>query len=309
MSSERVRVLVMRHATFYTPLVAAIAGGYLTEAGVEAEYLVRQPGDDPWRMLETGEVQIIQSAVSSSWSRREKGMPVRPRHFAQINRRDGFWITARGLGGTSITAMTSSQDVGPFEWKRLEGKTIVADHGPQPLAMLRFAAESGGVDWSQVHVVDAGSPSQMIEAFRQGVGDFVHLQGPAPQQLVRDGAGHVVASVGVALPELAFSSLCAMPDFLGTETGRRFAAGFREALRWSVEGPAGKIAAMIAPFFKDSNLGVLSSSVASYKGLGCWNPDPTIHPEHYERSLTVFRKTGGILGDHPYDEVVVAVPA
>lgn len=308
MSSERVRVLVMRHGTFYTPLIASIAGGFLADQGIEAEYAVRGDGDDPWTMLEDGEVDVIQSAVSSSWSRREKGKSSAPRHFATINRRDGFWISERGMGGLSITAVASAHDVGPLDWKRLEGRTLFADHGPQPLAMLRFAAESRGVDWSRVEVVDKGTPDQMMAAFRGGTGDFIHLQGPAPQQLARDGIAHVAGSVGAVLPELAFSSLCAMPRFLETGTARRFAAGFREGLRWAIEGPAGKIAAMIAPFFKGVNLGVLSSSVAAYKGLGCWNVDPAIRPEHYAQALAVFRKCGGIREDHPYEEVVRPVP-
>ncbi len=307
MSSERVRVLVMRHGTFYTPLIASIAGGFLADLGIESAYAVRRPGDDPWKMLEDGEVDVIQSAVSSSWSRREKGIPSAPRHFAAINRRDGFWISERGMGGLSITAVASAHDAGPFDWKRLEGRALLADHGPQPIAMLRFAAESQGVDWGRVEVVDLGTPDQMMAAFREGTGDFIHLQGPAPQQLARDGIGHVAGSVGAILPELAFSSLCAMPRFLETDTASRFVAGFREGLRWSIEGPAGKIAAMIAPFFKGSNLGVLSSSVAAYKGLGCWNVDPAIRPEHYEEALRVFRKCGGITQEHPYEDVVQPV--
>ena len=49
----------------------------------------------------------------------------------------------------------------------------------------------------------------MVAAFRSGAGDYVHLQGPAPQQLEADGVGHVVASVGEAIGPVAFSSLCA----------------------------------------------------------------------------------------------------
>ena len=39
----------------------------------------------------------------------------------------------------------------------------------------------------------------MDQAFRDGQGDYIHQQGPAPQQLERDGVGHVVASVGKAV--------------------------------------------------------------------------------------------------------------
>ena len=55
----------------------------------------------------------------------------------------------------------------------------------------------------------------MEKAFREGQGDFVHLQGPAPQQLELDGAGRVVAALGEVIPPVAFSSLMATREFRG----------------------------------------------------------------------------------------------
>jgi NitT/TauT family transport system substrate-binding protein len=309
MSSARVRILMMRHATFYTPVIAAAAGGYLEAEGLDAEYLVKGESDDPLTMLQSGEIQIAQSAVSSSWARIEKGLRNLPVHFAQINQRDGFWITARGSGGVSVTAQASSHDVGPFDWHRLEGRSILVDHGPQPLAMFRYAVEKQGADWSRITVIDAGGPGAMDAAFREGEGDFIHQQGPAPHQLVRDGVGHIVAAVGLAIPPVAFSSLSAMPEFLRTEAARAFMRGFREASAWSVNGPSGKIAAMISSYFRGTNLGVLSSSVAAYKGLHCWSADPRISREHYDQALEVFTQAGGLQRRPLYEDVVVEPPA
>ena len=309
MPSARVRILMMRHATFYTPVIAAVAGGFLRKEGLEAEYIVKEPDRDALAMLRNGEIEIIQSAVSSNWSRIEKGIRNLPVHFAQINQRDGFWIVARGTGGLSVTTHSSTHDSGPFDWKRLEGRSIVADHGPQPLAMLRYAAQQQGVDWDRVEIIDAGAPGEMDAAFRDGRGDFCHQQGPGPQQLLRDGVGHVVASVGEAMPPVAFSSLSADPAFLETETARAFMRGYRNALAWAVGGPAGKIAAMISPYFKGVNLGVLSSSVASYKGLGCWSRDPAISKEYYHQAQQVFTATGMLSTRPPYEDVVVDPPA
>lgn len=308
MSATRVRILMMRHATFYAPVIAAVAGGFLRDEGLDAEYRVKSPDDDALAMLQNGEIEIAQSAVSSNWSRIEKGLGNLPVHFAGINQRDGFWITARGSGGVSITASASAHDTGPFDWKRLEGQTILADHGPQPFAMLRYAGQLEGVDWNRVNAVDAGDVGRMDTAFRDGQGDFIHQQGPAPQQLLRDGIGYVVASVGEVIPPVAFSSLSAMPGFLDTDAARRFMRGYRKALAWVTGGPAGKIAAMIAPYFKGVNLGVLSSSVASYKGLGCWSRDPVISKALYGQALEVWSSTGGLTQRPRYEDVVVPPP-
>ena len=45
----------------------------------------------------------------------------------------------------------------------------------------------------------------MEAGFRAGRADYAHFQGPAPQQLEKDGAGYVVASVGEAIGPVAFS--------------------------------------------------------------------------------------------------------
>ena len=54
----------------------------------------------------------------------------------------------------------------------------------------------------------------MIEAFKRGEGDYIHLQGPAPQQLEHDGHGHIVTALGDAIGPCAFSSLAATRDWL-----------------------------------------------------------------------------------------------
>src|ERR1051325_7776902 len=187
------RITVSRHAAFCSPLIATIAGGFLKKEGLDAVYGVLGPGQRSHVMIRDGEADIIQSAVSSNWKLLDKGESPLPVHFAQINQRDGFFIAAR----------TPS-----FEWKDLEGKTLLADHGLQPLTMLRYAVNYNHVDWTRVRVMDAGTPEKMIAAFRSGEGDFVHLQGPGPQVLEHDGAGYAVASVGEAMPPVAFSSVC-----------------------------------------------------------------------------------------------------
>src|SRR6185436_6818854 len=123
-----------------------------------------------YEMFRQGEVDVMQAAVSTSWDPLSKGHYDIPRHFAQINQRDGFFITGRVLGQTK-----------PFAWKDLEGAALIADHSQQPLAMLKYALHLQGVAWNKVRAINAGGPEEMERAFRAGQGEYVHLQGPAPQ--------------------------------------------------------------------------------------------------------------------------------
>jgi NitT/TauT family transport system substrate-binding protein len=80
----------------------------------------------------------------------------------------------------------------------------------------------------------------MDAAFRKGEGDYIHQQGPAPQQLEHDKVGHVVASVGEAIGPCAFSSLAATRQWLATDAATRFTRAYRKARAWLLATPAAR---------------------------------------------------------------------
>jgi len=288
----QLKILVSRHSAFYSPLIAAIAGPFLREEGFTATYGVLAPGQTSRDALHRGEAHIIQSAVSSNWGPMEKGIEALPVHFAQINMRDGFFLAARAPHGA------------PFTWKTLEGQTLLADHGGQPLAMLRYAAHANGVDWSRIHLIDAGSPEEMVHAFRHGRGDFIHLQGPAPHQLALEGIASIAVSVGASMPPVAFSSLVALPEFLSSPEAQKFLRAYRRARTWVREAGAGLIAETEAPFFTHTPHQALCDAIAGYQHLGCWNGETEIPPDLYEQSLNVFEHSRLINRRHGYRAVV-----
>jgi NitT/TauT family transport system substrate-binding protein len=295
-AEAELRVQAARHSAFYTPLLVTLQGEFLAAEGLRGSYAVKPPGKDPFAMLLAGEVDVVQSAVSSSWARREKGARELPFHFAQINQRDGFFLSAR-------------EPSAPFDWSSLEGRVILADHGPQPLAMLRYAAHLQKVDWSRVVLVDAGSPESMDRTFRRGRGDFIHQQGPAPQQLEEEGVGRVVAAVGRVLPPVAFSTLMATGKFLRSERARGFMRAYRKALAWVSLTEPFEVAGRLASLFPRVGSGPLGAAIRAYQELGCWKVDPAIPVEQYERAAEVFLFSGGITRRHPFTEVVVPPPA
>ena len=125
MPTSVVRILVSRHSAFYSPLISAVAAGFLADEGLDAAYRgVLPKGRAAAEMLRAGEADVVQAAVSSSWSAMERGEANLPVHFAQINQRDGFFLASR------------HPEPG-FTWKDLEGRTLLADHGGQPLYMLK----------------------------------------------------------------------------------------------------------------------------------------------------------------------------
>jgi NitT/TauT family transport system substrate-binding protein len=292
----QLRIMASRHAAFYSPLIASIAAGFLKEEGLDSTYSVLGPGQRSHTLIRDGAVDVMQSAVSSNWKPMERGESPLAVHFAQINQRDGFFLCAR------------APDPG-FEWSKLEERAIIADHGAQPMAMLQYAARRHGVDWSRLRLMDAGAPEQMAAAIRSGEGDYVHLQGPAPQQLESESAGFVVASVGAAMPPVAFSSLCASREFISSEACRAFTRAFVRAKQWVRKAPPEEVAARLASFFPHVAREALAAAVRAYQEVGCWEGGVEIPRDLYEQALNVFEAAGAIARRHAYDDVCAAPPA
>ncbi|MCW9012959.1 MAG: ABC transporter substrate-binding protein [Gammaproteobacteria bacterium] len=293
---SQINIMALRHSAFYSPLLMTMAGGFLKDEGLEPSYVLSTPDNTVVDNINRGSCHLAQSAVATSFEALERGETVDIVHFAQINSRDGFFIAAR-------------EPDADFSWNKLVGKKVLVDHFFQPLAMLKYALYKQGVDFNSIEVVDAGDVDAIDRAFRNGEADYVHQQGPAPQQLEHDGIGYVVAAVGDAVGPVAFSSLCASRDWLKTDMAQAFMRAYKKSLDYVINAPAAEIARreFAYGFFPDIDLSVLRSTIEGYQQLGCWQSDPIISRSAYDNLIDVFLFNGRISQRHDYDEAIVSL--
>jgi NitT/TauT family transport system substrate-binding protein len=294
--AQEICIEFTRFSAFYSPLIATFAGGFLKEEGLSAKHAVSAPGKSAIASLLDGTAHVVQSAPSQGFGPLEQGKKPPAVHFAQINEKDGFFLTGRSADKN-------------FSWDKLTGKKVVIDHGGQPLAMFKYACFKRGLDFKAIQAIDAGSTEKMIAAFRKGEGDYIHLQGPAPQQLVHDGVGHIVAALGDAIGPCAFSSLAATREWLATEEAKAFMRAYRKARAWLIATPAAEVANTEAPYFKDIDLAVLTETIATYQKLGNWTPHVEITRPAFAATLDIFQHAGLITKPHAYEDVVAGPPA
>lgn len=289
------RIMVSRHAAFYSPVIGAIAGGFLAREGFEASYAVAAPGKTVAQALAAGEADVAQSAVSYNWSVLEQGGEPPMLSFAQVNQRDGFFIAARSAQAA-------------FRWSDLLQGGLMFVHGGQPQAMLRYALHLRGVDLERVPSINRGATKDMLTAFRAGEGAWFHEQGPYPQQLEHEGQGHVVASVGEVIGPVSFSTLAARREWLASPAAPRFMRAYRAARKWAHTAAPQKIAAAERAFFPDIEPAALERAIAAYQRLGTWDGDIAIPKPLYETALAVFSHAKLITKRYAYEQVVVAPP-
>jgi NitT/TauT family transport system substrate-binding protein len=290
--TNKINIMVLRHSAFYSPLLYTISGGFLTAQGLEASYQIATPEKTIAASLKDGSVHLSQFAVAGSFSELERGETPEIVHFAQINQRDGFFIAGK-------------PQTEPFAWQQLIGKKILVDHLFQPLAMFKYALHKQGIDSAQVEMMDAGDVNAMDLAFRAGHADYIHQQGPAPQQLEYEGKAQVLASVGDVIGDVAFSSLCATRTWLETEQAHAFMKAYQQACAALLAASAAEIANSLQHFFPQIALEVLTQTIATYQNLGCWSANPQISENSYNSLLDVFLYNGMISQRYPYHALIV----
>ena len=285
--AEPISIQFTRFSAFYSPLIATIAGGFLKEEGFDPKHSIAPVGKSAIAGLLDGSVHVAQSAISQGFGPLEKGEKPPAVHFAQINEKDGFFITAR------------SRDPA-FTWDKLKSADILVDHGGQPLAMFKYACHKMGVDFKAVKAVNVPS-DKMNQAFRDGQGEYIH-------QRVQRLSSSSMMGLGGAIGPVAFSSLAATRDWLRTDAARRFMRAYRKARNWIITTPAAEIAAAEATFFPGIHRDVLTATIAVYQRLGNWTPHVEITRPAFEVALDVFQHSGGITKRHKYEDVIAPPP-
>jgi NitT/TauT family transport system substrate-binding protein len=288
-------LMVYRHSAFYSPILAGIAGGFFAREGFTPSYTVMPPGRDVGAMLASGEIQVSQASVSTSWSWLDRGTPPPFTIFATLNRRDGFCIAAR-------------RPDPDFRWKKLLKGGFVYAHGGQPQAMLAYALHLKGIDLAHTRGLDRGGPAESMAAFAAGEGDWFHEQAPYPQQLEAEGKAAVVASTGEVIGPVAFSALAATPAWLARPEAAGFVEAFRAAREWTHRAPAAEVAETVRDYFPKIGSGALACSIGFYQKLGCWDGPLGISRPEYETTLDVFGHSGLIAHRHAYEQVVSPLP-
>jgi NitT/TauT family transport system substrate-binding protein len=293
---EKFRIQFTLFSAFYSPLISAMSGGFLRAEGLDPEWSISPPGVSAIASLADGKAHVVQTALSQAFTPLNEGKTPPAVHFAQVNEMDGFFITARKADPA-------------FGWKKLEGAEVVTFKGGQPQAMFKYACHRAGIDYGKLKLICPGGPADIDKAYREGQGQYVHQQGPFPQQLQADGVGHVVAQVGPMIGPCGFSSLAATREWLQTDMAKAFTRAYRKTRAYMNEAPAAAIAKAEKPFFPKIDEAVLADCIATYQKLGCWTPHVEITRAAYEKTLDVFEYNGLLKRRHPYEQVCAAPPA
>ena len=282
-------------SAFYSPLISTMTGGFLKEEGLDFEFTISAPGVSAITALDNGSADVVQSTLSQGFNTLNKDAIPSCVHFAQINEMDGFFLTGR--------------DADPdFKWSKLEGAEVLVHHGGQPMTMFKYACFKEGIDIDKIKIIDAGNGNEMDRKYRDGTGQFIHQQGPSPQQLEADGIGNVVSALGPIIGACGFSSLAAKPEWLESNEAKAFTKAYAKTRNYINDTPAIEIAHAEKPLFPNINETVLTDCIKTYQKMGVWSRHIDITNSAYDTMLDIFEYDDKLKTRYKYDQVCSRPP-
>jgi NitT/TauT family transport system substrate-binding protein len=287
-------VLMPFHTPFYAPLAAGAALGHFAAEGLDVRVVAAAAyGAPAAEALAAGRLEICLSGIMRSLVLADAGGP-RLVHFAEVCRRNGFFLLARAPRPD-------------FRWADLAGRTVLSfAEAPTPWQCLLAVLRRHGVDPAAVRIDRRRPTADAVAAFLAGEGDFLEQTQPAVERLVAAGRAHVVASMGEATGPLPFTSYMAAPGFLEREreTALAFTRAVYRTQRWLVGRAPAEIAGAVAGYFTDVERPLLDAAVARYAAQDTWAADPICRREGYERLHDILLAGGLIRRRHRYEDLV-----
>jgi len=291
--ARRLTIYEPFRSIFYAPQFVALYGGHFAGEDLDVEVRTAGGGTTTTGALIDGHAEIALGGIMRSLDVADRGGPWLP-HFAQVNQRNGFFLLSRAPRPT-------------FTWADLVGTTIVSfAEAPTPWQCMLTVLRRHGVDPATVRIERTRPLAEALAAFRDGHGDFFETGQPLTEQLIAEGAAHLVASMGDATGPVPFSSYMTTGRFLGE--GRdvllRFTRALARAQRWMAGVDGKQIADVIAPAFPNIASDVRHRAVARYLGQDTWARDPMLDRPGYEYLQAILLDGGFITRPHRYEDLI-----
>jgi len=293
-----IKLSEVTHSVFYAPQYAAISQGFFEEEGLQVEVTNAQGADKVLTAVISGDADIGLCGPEASVYVYNQGKDDYATSFAQLTKRDGSFIVGREPDPN-------------FTFDKLIGKDVLGGRkGGMPLMSLQWVLNENGIDPDKDVNIDTSIQfAALAGAFKGGTGDYVSLFEPTALALEKEGAGYVVASLGVASGEVPYTCYNATNSYIAKnpDTIQKFTNAIYKGQIWVKEHSPEEIAESIAEFFPDTNLQDLTTVVKRYKNQDSWNLTPELSEDAFDHMQDIMESAGELDQRAPYDNLVTTI--
>lgn len=292
---EKVVLNEVAHSLFYAPLYVAIEKGYFTDAGIDLELVTGFGADKTMTALLAGDADIGFMGPETTVYTSNEGAEDLIVNFAQLTQRAGNFLVARAADES-------------FSWQKLKGTTVLGGRdGGMPEMVFEYILKKNGIDPKKDLTIDKSIDfGSTAAAFSGGSGDYSVEFEPGATALENEGAGYVVASLGVDSGYVPYTAFSAKDSYMKEHP--QVIRGFVEALTRGMEDvyaqSAEEIAAVIAPQFPDTDEQTMAAIIRRYAEQDTWKKDLKFEKDAYELLLDILDEAGQLSERVAYETLV-----
>ena len=283
------------HSIFYAPQYVAIEEGYFAEEGIDIELVTGFGADKTMTAVLSGEADIGFMGSEASiyvYSQNPDDYIV---NFAQLTQRAGNFLVAR-------------EPMPDFTWADLKGHLVLGGRkGGMPEMVFEYVLKKNNLDPETDLTIDQSIDfGSTAAAFSGNQGDFTVEFEPGASTLEKEGAGYVVASLGVDSGYVPYTAYSAKQSYMADHPD--LIQGFTNALQKGMDYVQNhtpeEIAKVIAPQFEETDLETITTIVTRYYEQDTWKKDLIFEEDSFTLLQDILDEAGELEQRVPYSDLV-----
>ena len=284
------------HSIFYAPQYVAIEEGYFKDEGLDMTLITGFGADKTMTAVISGEADIGFMGAEASIYAYQEGATDPVVNFAQLTQRAGNFLVAR-------------EEMPDFKWEDLKGRKVLGGRkGGMPEMVFEYILKKNGLDPQKDLSIDQSIDFGATAAAFTGddSADFTVEFEPSATALEKQGAGYVVASLGVDSGYVPYTSYSAKTSYMekNPDIMQKFTNALQKGIDYVQSHTPEEIAEVIEPQFPETDLDTVTTIVKRYYDQDTWKENLVFGQDGFELLQDILEDAGELKERTPYAELV-----
>ena len=284
------------HSIFYAPQYVAIEEGYFKDEGLDMTLITGFGADKTMTAVISGEADIGFMGAEASIYAYQEGATDPVVNFAQLTQRAGNFLVAR-------------EEMPDFKWEDLKGRKVLGGRkGGMPEMVFEYILKKNGLDPQKDLSIDQSIDFGATAAAFTGddSADFTVEFEPSATALEKQGAGYVVASLGVDSGYVPYTSYSARTSYMekNPDIMQKFTDALQKGMDFVQSHTPEEIAEIIEPQFPETDLDTITAIVKRYYDQDTWKENLVFGQDGFELLQDILEDAGELKERTPYAELV-----
>lgn len=284
------------HSIFYAPQYVAIEEGYFKDEGLDLTLITGFGADKTMTAVISGEADIGFMGAEASIYAYQEGATDPVVNFAQLTQRAGNFLVAR-------------EEMPDFKWEDLKGRKVLGGRkGGMPEMVFEYILKQNSLDPQKDLSIDQSIDFGATAAAFTGddSADFTVEFEPSATALEKQGAGYVVASLGVDSGYVPYTSYSAKTSYMekNPDIMQKFTDALQKGMDYVQSHTPEEIAEVIEPQFPETDLYTITAIVKRYYDQDTWKENLVFGQDGFELLQDILEDAGELKERTPYAELV-----